>query len=95
MGELTTEEMKNTIWCISLRLMDVLPFTQKKLKAVEKQYWLEEIGMPEALWVMECNKLGPLIVGIDSKGRNLFEETRKHSKEKIEAISKQTHCKSI
>jgi len=34
-------------------------------------YWLEELGMPEAMWVLEVENLGPLIVTIDTRGRNL------------------------
>lgn len=35
--------------------------------------WLD-LGVPEALWVLEVEELGPLIVAIDSEGRNLTEE---------------------
>jgi tartrate dehydratase beta subunit/fumarate hydratase class I family protein len=30
--------------------------------------------LPEALWVLEVEEFGPLVVGIDSHGRNLFLE---------------------
>lgn len=33
--------------------------------------WLE-LGMPEAIWILKTNNLGPLIVGIDAKGNSLF-----------------------
>ncbi len=45
----------------------------KAVKRVADVYWLE-LGIPEALWVLEVENMGPLIVTIDSKGRNLFEE---------------------
>lgn len=37
-------------------------------------YWLEELGIPEAMWVFEVRDFGPLTVVIDSTGRNYYEE---------------------
>jgi fumarate hydratase subunit beta len=37
--------------------------------------WLD-LGMPEALWIMEVERFGPLIVAIDSTGENLFERVK-------------------
>ena len=36
-------------------------------------YW-RELGMPETLWSCHVKMFGPLIVSIDSYGRNFFEE---------------------
>lgn len=41
------------------------------IKAVKEVYWLEELGMPECLWVYEVDNFGPLIVTIDTHGGNL------------------------
>lgn len=38
--------------------------------------WLD-FGMAEALWHIRMKNLGPLIVSIDTDGRNLFEEKKK------------------
>lgn len=35
--------------------------------------WLD-LGMPEALWILEAENLGPLIVGIDAHGDSLFKK---------------------
>jgi tartrate/fumarate subfamily iron-sulfur-dependent hydro-lyase beta chain len=35
-------------------------------------FWLEELGMAEAVWVFKVEKFGPLVVGMDSKGGSLF-----------------------
>lgn len=45
------------------------------IKEVKTVHWLD-LGMPEAVWVLEVEKFGPLIVGIDSKGRDIFAEVR-------------------
>lgn len=36
----------------------------------------EDLGMAEAMWRFEAQKLGPLIVAIDSKGGSLYERVR-------------------
>jgi fumarate hydratase subunit beta len=42
----------------------------KRVKAVE---WLD-LGIPEAVWLLEVNKFGPLIIAIDSHGNNLYQQ---------------------
>ncbi|MGC8581476.1 MAG: FumA C-terminus/TtdB family hydratase beta subunit [Thermoplasmata archaeon] len=37
---------------------------------VENVYWLEELGMPEAVWIFNANDFGPLVISIDSTGNN-------------------------
>jgi L(+)-tartrate dehydratase beta subunit len=44
------------------------------IKAVRAVHWLEELGIAHALWVFEVERLGPLLVECDLKGRSLFEE---------------------
>ncbi len=39
-------------------------------------HW-RELGMPECVWVLKVKDFGPLIVGIDTEGNNLFVENRK------------------
>ncbi|MGI5912828.1 MAG: L(+)-tartrate dehydratase subunit beta [Syntrophomonadaceae bacterium] len=46
------------------------------VKEVERAEWLD-LGMPEAIWVMQVKEFGPLIVSIDTKGNNLFENNIK------------------
>ena len=52
-----------------------------------------DLGMPETLWNCRVKEFGPLIVSIDTEGRNLFEENKvifNQRKEKaLEEIYKQ------
>jgi tartrate/fumarate subfamily iron-sulfur-dependent hydro-lyase beta chain len=41
------------------------------IKDVEDVFWLDELGMPECLWVYKVKKFGPMIVTIDTHGANL------------------------
>jgi L(+)-tartrate dehydratase beta subunit len=46
-----------------------------QVKKVERVEWLD-LGMPEALWVLNVKEFGPLIVSIDCEGNNLFEKNK-------------------
>ncbi len=46
------------------------------VEEVERVEWLD-LGMPEAMWVMRVKEFGPLIVSIDTRGNNLFENNKK------------------
>jgi tartrate/fumarate subfamily iron-sulfur-dependent hydro-lyase beta chain len=41
------------------------------IKEVEDVFWLDELGMPECLWVYKVENFGPMIVTIDTHGANL------------------------
>jgi fumarate hydratase subunit beta len=43
-----------------------------------KGVFFEDLGMAEAVWVIELNRL-PLVVGIDSHGNDIFGEVSKHA----------------
>ena len=43
-----------------------------QVEEVVNVFWTD-LGMPEAVWVFRVNRLGPLIVGIDSDGNSLVE----------------------
>lgn len=55
----------------------------------------EDLGMPEAFWIMRVKELGPLIVSIDTQGGNLFEGNRKlfstRKEAQIEEVSRHVH----
>ncbi|MGD0056567.1 MAG: FumA C-terminus/TtdB family hydratase beta subunit [Methanomassiliicoccales archaeon] len=55
------------------------------VKQVVGVEWLD-FGMPEALWVLEANSLGPLIVGIDAHGNSLFKKVDEEVKRNLPLI---------
>jgi fumarate hydratase subunit beta len=57
----------------------------KNIQKVEKVHWLD-LGMPEATWVLKVNKLGPLIVGIDSEGNSLAQMVRNKVRTRVKDI---------
>ena len=50
------------------------------IKEVKGVHWLE-LGMPEAVWVLEVERFGPLIVGVDAGGMDLFGEVMERAGE--------------
>ena len=42
------------------------------IKRVIDVHWLKELGIAQALWVLEVDKLGPFLVEGDAEGRSLF-----------------------
>ncbi|HPD06334.1 MAG TPA: FumA C-terminus/TtdB family hydratase beta subunit [Candidatus Bipolaricaulis sp.] len=58
----------------------------KAVKRVAAVHWLEELGMPEAIWVMEVERFGPLVVAMDSHGRSLYKELAVTVDKNMEAI---------
>ena len=56
--------------------------------------WLD-LGSPEAVWRCRVSEFGPLIVSIDSEGRNLFEEKKldynERKEEQIAVIEKRVN----
>jgi fumarate hydratase subunit beta len=45
----------------------------KAIKRVKSVEWFD-LGVPEAMWVLEVDEFGPLLVAIDSWGNNLFRD---------------------
>lgn len=45
------------------------------IQKVRSVNW-EDLGMPEAVWELEVENFGPLIVGIDAHGNDLFKDVK-------------------
>ena len=56
------------------------------IKRVKDVFWLDELGMPECLWVYEVENFGPMIVTIDTHGGNLTKQVGDKVQERLENI---------
>ncbi|ADE56282.1 FumA C-terminus/TtdB family hydratase beta subunit [Aminobacterium colombiense] len=56
------------------------------ISKIKEVHWLE-LGVPEALWVLDAHKFGPLVVGMDSHGTSVYKELR----EKAETRNKELY----
>jgi len=90
MGKRTAEAMKkhNAVYAVFTGGAGAL--AADRIKRVVDVYWLDELGIPEAVWVFEVEDFGPLVVTIDSTGKNYYEEkletVRKNAEKIIEEL---------
>ncbi len=81
---------QKAIHCVFPAGCAVLAATE--VEEIERAEW-RDLGMPETLWVCRVKEFGPLIVSIDTKGRNMFEENKvifnEKKKKAIAEISKE------
>jgi len=59
-----------------------------QIEGVESVHWMD-LGMPAALWTLKVKRLGPLIVAVDSEGRDLFRDLRHKMEERIKELYKE------
>jgi len=55
----------------------------KSVKRVLGVEWLD-LGIPEAMWILEVEELGPLLVTMDSHGADLYSEVESRAKRLME-----------
>jgi tartrate/fumarate subfamily iron-sulfur-dependent hydro-lyase beta chain len=72
MGEKTREALKRYGCIYAAYTGGAGALAAEKIKRVIDVFWLEELGMPEAVWVFEVKDFGPLIVAMDSKGESIY-----------------------
>ncbi len=57
----------------------------KFVKKVNDVRWLD-LGIPEAVWILDIENLGPLIVSIDSGGNSLYRDVERDVKINVEKL---------
>ena len=58
----------------------------KAIKKVEDVYWLDELGIPEAAWILKVEEFGPLTVTMDANGHSLYNDVDKVVQENLKKI---------
>ena len=56
------------------------------IRRVREVHFLEELGIPEAVWVFEVEKFGPLVVAMDAHGRSLYTDLAQVVERNMEKI---------
>ncbi len=62
----------------------------RAIKGVREVHYLERLGIPEAIWVFEVERFGPLVVAMDAHGRSLYAEVGATVQENLERIRART-----
>lgn len=55
------------------------------IKTVHSVDWFE-MGMPEALWDLEADEFGPLVVGMDSHGNSIYKILKTEALKKLDVL---------
>jgi len=85
MGKRTTEAMAKYGAVYGAFTGGAAILAAKAIKNVRTVEWLD-LGMPEAMWILEVEQFGPLAIAIDSHGNNLFEDVRRKVEENKQRI---------
>lgn len=57
------------------------------IQSVTDVFYLEELGIPEAVWVLSVEAFGPLLVTMDSRGNSLHEDVSERVSANLERLS--------
>ena len=58
----------------------------RAVRRVPGVHWLEELGIPEAVWIFDVERFGPLTVTMDAYGQSLYEELARTVEKNMEAV---------
>ncbi len=58
----------------------------ERIKGVKEVHFLEELGIPEAVWVFRVEEFGPLVVTMDSHGKSFYEDIDAQAKKNLEEL---------
>ncbi|MCJ7613894.1 FumA C-terminus/TtdB family hydratase beta subunit [Candidatus Bathyarchaeota archaeon] len=88
MGKKTADAMKKYGAVYGAFTGGAAVLAAKAIKHVKNVEW-SDLGMPEAMWVLDVENFGPLTVAIDAHGNNLFEDIQTRvEKEKTKIYKK-------
>jgi fumarate hydratase subunit beta len=85
MGKRTTEAMAKYGAVYGAFTGGAAILAAKAIKSVKSVEWLD-LGMPEAMWILDVEEFGPLAIAIDSHGNNLFEDVKRKVEENKQKI---------
>jgi len=89
LGDKTLEALNKVGAVYALFPGGVAVVAATSVKRVKNVFWLEDLGIPEALWVLEVEDFGPAIVTMDSHGNSLHKEVSEETKKKLDEILKE------
>jgi len=86
MFERTTEALRRFGAVYAQHPGGVSALAVSTVRRVVDVHWLD-LGVPEAMWVVEVEDFGPLTVTIDSTGRNLYQEVLEEARRRAERLT--------
>ena len=89
MGPLTLEALKKHNVAYVSFTGGAGALAAKGLSEVKDVHYLDELGMPEAVWVFEAKEFGPLVVSMDAHGNSLYDNVNKESEQRLDRLLKE------
>ncbi|MBN2065490.1 MAG: fumarate hydratase C-terminal domain-containing protein [Candidatus Thermoplasmatota archaeon] len=74
MGERTKKALQKYICVYTSYTGGAGALAADKVEKVNGVYWLDELGMPEAVWLFTVKDYGPLVVAMDSHGNSIYKQ---------------------
>ena len=72
MGDKTKKSLKKNNAIYTAYTGGAGALAAEKIHEVKSVFWLENLGMPEAVWIFKVKDFGPLVVAMDSKGNSIY-----------------------
>ena len=77
MGENTQKALQKYICIYTSYTGGAGALAADKVEKVTDVFWLEKLGMPEAVWLFKVKEYGPLVVAMDSHGKSIYKNLKK------------------
>ncbi|NPA75718.1 MAG: fumarate hydratase [Euryarchaeota archaeon] len=61
----------------------------ERIKGVKEVHFLDELGIPEAVWVFNVEEFGPLVVAMDSHGNSIYDDVDEKAKKNLNNVLKE------
>ncbi len=87
MGEKTRNAMKHYGAIYGVFTGGAAVLAAERIERIVRVEWLD-LGMPDAVWIFEVKRFGPIIVGMDSHGNSLYEEIKDKAMRNLSGILK-------
>ncbi|MBN1280875.1 MAG: fumarate hydratase C-terminal domain-containing protein [Candidatus Thermoplasmatota archaeon] len=78
MGRRTREALRNHVGVYAAYPGGVGALAADAVQTVRDVFWLRELGVLEAVWVLTVKEFGPLIIVFDAHGRSLLHNNAEH-----------------
>lgn len=66
----------------------------ERIKGVKEVHFLDELGIPEAVWVFKVEEFGPLVVTMDAHGNSYYDNVDEEAKKNLDALLKKIESES-
>ena len=76
MGEKTQKALEKYICVYTSYTGGAGALAADKVEEVPAVYWLDKLGMPEAVWILKVKEYGPLVVAMDCHGNTIYKNKK-------------------